>query len=103
MLAEGDADLLIVQTAIEAASQGATSLIGEDTDLLDLLCFHADANLHPLYFRSKEKQVCKTENRMWHVHDLSAHLAPKLLFTTFCAYLFSVFLLRYHFTIVWYC
>ena len=59
MHTEGDADLLIVKTAVVAASQGATTFIVEDTDLLVLLCFHADANLHHLYFRSEQKQACK--------------------------------------------
>ena len=42
-----------------AYSQGATSLIGEDTDLLVLLCFHADANLHPLYFGPEKNRACE--------------------------------------------
>ena len=75
MHAESDADLLIVQTAIEAASQRATSLIGEDTDPLVLLCFHVDANLHPLFLIRRKTSL--QENRMWHVHYLSAQLALK--------------------------
>ena len=54
MPAEGDANLLIVQTAVEAALHGATSLTWENTELLVLLCFHADENLNPLHFRSEE-------------------------------------------------
>ena len=41
--AEGDADLVIVQTAIQSAQPGATVLIGDDTDLLFLLCYHAES------------------------------------------------------------
>ena len=45
--------LIIDQTAVEAASQGQTTLTGDDTDLLVPLCFNAGANLHSLYFRSE--------------------------------------------------
>ena len=40
--AEGDADVDIVKTAINMSALRPTTLIGEDTDLLDLLLFHAD-------------------------------------------------------------
>ena len=83
MHAEGDADLLIVKTAVEAASQGATSLIGEDADLLVLLCFHADVDSLPLYFRSEENKHARKQDV--HVHDLSVHLTRNLPITTFRA------------------
>ena len=38
--ARGDADMLIVQTAIQSSSRSSTVLVGDDTDLLILLCFH---------------------------------------------------------------
>ena len=38
--ARGDADMLIVQTAIQSASRSSTVLVDDDTDLLILLCFH---------------------------------------------------------------
>lgn len=46
--AEGDAEVLIAQTAVSSAIHGATSVI-EDTDLLVLLCFHADLQSFPLF------------------------------------------------------
>ena len=36
-----DADVLIVKTAIASASTANTVLVGDDTDLLILLCYHA--------------------------------------------------------------
>ena len=39
--AEGDADLIIVQTAVKSAEEHQTVVV-EDTDLLVLLCFCAD-------------------------------------------------------------
>jgi len=42
--AKGDADMLIVQTTIESTSQSNTVLVGDDTDLLVLLCLHTPMN-----------------------------------------------------------
>lgn len=42
--AEGDADVLIAKTAVASAADSPTTLIGEDTDLLVLLIYHADLN-----------------------------------------------------------
>ena len=39
--ASGDADLLIFQKAVQCATTNKTVLIGDDTDLLVLLCHHA--------------------------------------------------------------
>jgi hypothetical protein len=38
--AAGNADL---QTAVDSASRSPTTLIGEDTDLIVLLCFHVSS------------------------------------------------------------
>ena len=38
--APGDADVLIVKTAVESARTRSTVLVGDDTDLLVLLCYH---------------------------------------------------------------
>ena len=37
--AEGDADTVIVQTTVRCADNGGTVVVGEDTDLLALLCY----------------------------------------------------------------
>ena len=39
--ASGDADLLIVQKAVQSATSCNTVLVGDDTHLLVLLCYHA--------------------------------------------------------------
>lgn len=39
--ANGDADPLIVKTALQSARTNTTVLVGVDTDLLVLLCYHA--------------------------------------------------------------
>ena len=39
--ANGDADLLIVKTAVESAQTNTTVLVGDDRDMLVHLCYHA--------------------------------------------------------------
>jgi hypothetical protein len=39
--APGDADILIVLKAVESATVSKTVLVGNDTDLLIVLCYHA--------------------------------------------------------------
>ena len=41
--AKGDADILNVKTAVDSAKAVNTVLIGDDTDLLILLCYYGDA------------------------------------------------------------
>ena len=40
----GDAGLLIVQKAVESSTVMCTVLVGDDTDLLVLLCHHASGD-----------------------------------------------------------
>ena len=50
MSASGGADLLIAKIAVEATSKVDTVLVGDDTDLLVLLCFlHKISAPHHLY------------------------------------------------------
>lgn len=44
--ARGDADCLIVQTAVVAAVRRDVIVVAEDTNILVLLCYHADATTH---------------------------------------------------------
>ena len=50
--ATADADTMIVQTAIELAQHTNVAVIGEDTDLLILLCFYARSTPHEIFLRS---------------------------------------------------
>ena len=61
--AESDANLLIVQTAVDLAANSAT-VAGEDTDLLVLLCLHADVKSQPLFFKSEKKQTAKKNHKV---------------------------------------
>jgi hypothetical protein len=49
--AKGDADSLIVKTAVESACNfPITAVVGDDTDLLILLLYHVNLNSHEVFF-----------------------------------------------------
>ena len=54
--ARSDADVLIIQTAIQSSKTVNTVVVGEDTDLLVLLLHHAHMDGKELYFRPEPKQ-----------------------------------------------
>ena len=53
---DGDADLIIVQKALEAAKRQDTVVVGEDRDLLVFLCYHANFEGHNIYFKYEKRQ-----------------------------------------------
>ena len=81
--AEGDADLLIVQTAIQSSRSVTTVLVGDDTDLLVLLCHHAEMNANDLFFKPEPKQRSKTR-KTWNIKrtktSLGANVCANILF-----------------------
>ena len=58
--APGDADLMKVQMAVQSAKSITTVLVGDDTDLLILLCHHADTSAQDLFFIRQPKQRSMT-------------------------------------------
>ena len=71
--ANGDADLLIVKTAVESARTDTTVLVGDDTDLLVLLCYHASKDGCDLYFRPEPKPSARG-TRVWHMKRVKDQL-----------------------------
>ena len=55
--ASGDADVPIARAAVEASVEQVTTVIGEDTDLLILLLFHARLEGKGLYFKSDRSKA----------------------------------------------
>ncbi|KAK3716294.1 hypothetical protein QZH41_014573, partial [Actinostola sp. cb2023] len=53
--AKGDADVLIVKTTVESASEKTTILVGDDTDLLVLLLYYTPSNSCDLFFKPEPK------------------------------------------------
>ncbi len=64
----GDADLDIVKQVIECGARSPTTLVGDDTDLLVLLCHHAPLGLHEIVFRPKPKQTTNNP-RVWNIQN----------------------------------
>ena len=75
--ADGDADLLIVLKAIESAKTQETVLIGDDTDLLILLCYHTTFDLHPLHLKSEPKSN-SNKNRLWNIQAVKRQLGTEV-------------------------
>lgn len=72
--AAGDADVLIATTSVNSASRCPTTLIGEDTDLLVLLCMQPNQTAFPLLFRSEGRQISKKMNRIWDINMVKKKL-----------------------------
>ena len=81
--ATGDADLLIVQTAIISAESNDTILVGEDTDLIVLLCYYARDAIHDIFMLSQHK-VATQKTRVWDmkhtIEKLGADICQDILF-----------------------
>ena len=75
--ANGDADLLIVKTAVESPRTSTTVLVGDDTDLLVLLCYHASEDGYDLYFRPEPKANARGA-RAWHVKKVKEKLGKEV-------------------------
>ena len=72
----GDADLMIVQAAVESAKSTTTVLVGDDTDLLVLLCYHAETSAHELFFIPQPKQRSITR-KIWNIKETKSALGPE--------------------------
>lgn len=78
--AEGDADLLIVLTAVRSASLMPTVLVGDDTDLLILLCYHAQTDSQAIYFYSEPRAEI-SKNRIWDINATKLKLGSRICST----------------------
>ena len=78
--AEGDADCVIAREALLSASEHATHVVGEDTDLLVLLLFHVKSNMKNVYFSSSKTTV----TRAWDIKktqaDVGLNVCKHILF-----------------------
>ena len=64
---DGDADLIVAQTALSLAAKSTVTVIGEDTDLLVLLLYHCQNSNFKLYIRSDRGT---TENKIPRTFDI---------------------------------
>ena len=64
---QGDADVLIVETTVPSAVSCETTLVGDDTDMLVLLCFHAKEDSCEVFFKSEIRSGTKKSPRCWNI------------------------------------
>ena len=74
---QGDADLLIVQKAVESCKSRNTVLVGDDTDLLILLIYHANIESNDLFFKPEAKKSTKNP-RVWNIKTVKQSLGPSM-------------------------
>ena len=75
--ATGDADLLIIQKTVESATVTNTVLVGDDTDLIVLLCYHASLEYHDIFFCPEPKKNTK-KPRIWNIKATKQMLGPDM-------------------------
>lgn len=71
-----DADVSIVQAAVESASFKSTTVIGEDTDLLMLLLYYVRPDCKPLYLRSDNQS--RGAPKVYHINTIAQKLGRVL-------------------------
>ena len=76
--AEADADVLVAQTAIESAASNDTVLVGDDTDLLILLCCNSKSTNCELYFRPEPKSNSQRAARCWNINQVQRVLGDQI-------------------------
>ena len=64
MYAKGDADTMIVKATVECSLQINTILLGDDTDLLVLLCYHCEFSSQDVFFQPEPK-ANTAKHRVW--------------------------------------
>lgn len=81
----GDANVLIAQIAADMSDNKTVVVIGEETNLLILLCYYAKEDNCGLYLRSGEKSKTTKATRLWNITE-----TQKLLGKNNSKYLFFV-------------
>ena len=65
--AKGGADVMIVETTVQSAKSCETTLVGDDTDLLVLLCFHVKEYYCEVFFKPEVRSGTKMSSRCWNI------------------------------------
>ena len=88
--ADGDADLMIAQTAVKLSEETETVVICEDTDILVLLIYHSNEKYKTIFMKSDVK-VSMKKARVWNISkvkqvigDETRHLLPFIHAFTGC-------------------
>ena len=78
--AKEEAEILIIQTVDEKPALNFTILVGEDTDLLVLLCHHASISGHDILFRSDKNKKSKVWSIKMLKQDIGSDICKHLPF-----------------------
>ena len=74
---KGDTDVLIVQTAVKCAENREVALISGGTDMLVLLCYHANLENNRIFFKSEPNQRLSSKClRVWDIKKAKVLLGP---------------------------
>ena len=65
--AKGGADVLLRETTVQSAMSGETTSVGDDTDLLVLLCFHVKEDSCEVFFKAEIRSGTKKSPRCWNI------------------------------------
>ena len=65
--AKGDAYVLIVETTVQSAMSCETTLVGDDMDLLVILCFHVKGDSCEVFFKPEVRSGTKKSPRCWNI------------------------------------
>ena len=76
--AKGDADVLIVETTVQSAMSCETTLVGDDTDLLVLLCFHVNEDSCKVFFKPEVRSGTKKSPRCWNIKYVQRELGREV-------------------------
>jgi hypothetical protein len=76
--ATADADVLMVGTTIASAASKDTVLVGDDTDLLVLLCSEASDTTYDIFFRPEPKLNSKRLPRCWNIKVVQGILGENM-------------------------
>jgi len=75
--ASADADVLVVKTAVQQAATQRTTLVGDDTDLLVLLCYHVQMDSFKVYFSPRSKPTSK-KTSVWDIQETKQNLGDSI-------------------------
>ena len=74
--AEGDADVAIVDKALESSKTNTTVVVSDDTDILVILCSKADEKANPIFLHPSHRIKTKTGSRArkWQIQHTQRQL-----------------------------
>ena len=58
---------MIVETTVQSAKSCETTLVGDDTDLLVLLCFHVKEDSCEVFFKPEVRSKTRKSSRCWNI------------------------------------